>query len=111
MRAGRRIFDGVIDQIHQHLNDQPGIHSGQNRRISAIHRNGMLLAPAVDMPQGFRNHILHDLIRQMKPHASLGDLCDGQQIFHQSVEPLRIVKNIAEDLRSGCGIQRFITVQ
>ena len=111
MRAGRRIFDGVIDQIHQHLNDQPGIHSGQNRRISAIHRNGMLLAPAVDMPQGFRDYVLHDLIGQMKLHASLRDLCDGQQVFHKSVEPLRIVINVGEYLPSGCGIQRFIAVQ
>ena len=62
LRTRRRILDGVIYKIHQHLNDQPCIHPYQQRFIAAIRRNRMFRTSAVDMPKRFRNDVLRDLI-------------------------------------------------
>ena len=110
LRTRRRILDGVIYKIHQHLNDQPCIHPYQQRFIAAIRRNRMFRTSAVDMPKRFRNDVLRDLIGQMQFDAPVSHFGNGKKIFHKLRQPLRVVINIRKNPHPRRTVQSFEAV-
>ena len=62
MGAGGRIFDGVIDDVDDHLDDQPGIHPGQEKFLPAFCNDGMLCAFFIHMTQCLGHHVVHQIL-------------------------------------------------
>ena len=106
-RAHGGVFDGVIHQIDNDLHDQPCIHIDQEDLVPILCCDGVFAAFPVDMMQCLFDHFVHQLRRDLQIHPPILNAGDGKQIFHQTDQPLRIVKNIGADLVPGLCIQRF----
>ena len=102
-----RVFDGVVHQIDNDLHDKPCVHVGKKNFIRISRCDDMLLAFSADMPQRFLDHLIHELRRDLKIHPPILNAGDRKQIFHQTDQPLCIIKNIRTDLCPCFCIQRF----
>ena len=111
VRACRSVFDGVVHQIDNHLHDKPRIHPHQQRNLSAIHRNVALFCSPVNMPEGFRYHILQDLVGKLQLYAAVRNFCGGEQIFYEAGQPLGIIIDVRKNLLPRWFIQSVIAVQ
>lgn len=54
------IFDGVVNQIKNHLNDQLRINVCKDKVFAAAHTNGVFFTLSVDVLQRFRNDLIHE---------------------------------------------------
>ena len=61
-----------------------------------------------DMCQCFTDNFIHKLYGHIKIHSSFFYSCNGKQIFHNTNEPLGIIKNFPKYLLSHISIQCFI---
>ena len=55
---GRGVFDGVVDQIDDHLDDEPGVHIRHQQIVLQFYRDMVLLRIAVQMGQGFMKDLI-----------------------------------------------------
>ena len=62
-RTFRRIFDGIVHDIDYHLDDKSGVHACQQEFLLALHGDGVLRVFPVDMAQGLRDDLIHQLGR------------------------------------------------
>lgn len=51
--TGRGVLDSVVDQIDDHLDDEPGVHIRHQQIVLQFYRDMVLLRIAVQMGQGF----------------------------------------------------------
>ena len=66
MGTGRGDFDGVVDQIDDHLDDEPGVHIRHQQIVLQFYRDMVLLRIAVQMGQGFMKDLIQKLGRMFR---------------------------------------------
>ena len=106
MRAGRRIFDGVVDNVDNHLNDQPDIHPSHQQIVRQFGGNPMLLCLPVDMSKRLLKHIGQELGIHLQMHGAVFNPRNRQQVLRQIDKPHRVIVNRTVQLLLLLFIQR-----
>ncbi len=89
----RRIFQSIVHNIQDYLHNQLGIHPGHKKLILQVYPYHMSLRSSLNVGQRLLDHILQKLRLQIQLHISIFNSGDRQQIFHQIVQPDRIIVN------------------
>ena len=110
-RAGRRVFDGVIQQVDHDLHDQPGISFDKQEFIRLLHIDGISLQPPAHMPHRFGDHIVDQFRGHVQVQAAVLHPAGGEQVFHHAGQPLCVVVNIGIQLAAGLDVQVFAAGQ
>ena len=76
------MFDGIVHQIDNDLNDQPGIAPGKEQFIFVMYGNGMLRLLSAAVLLSLRDDLFYQMRLFLKPHPTFFDLCNRQQILH-----------------------------
>ena len=105
MRTYWGIFDGIVHQIDDHLDNEFCITFGKKQIVFMSCRDGMIFLFVADMLQSFGDNFLNQLGLHFQLHAALFDFSDRKEIFHQIMEPCGIIVNIAVHLLSAFCIQ------
>ena len=61
------------------------------------------------MVHGFRDHLVHQLGRHVELHPAFLQPGDGQQILHQTDQPLGVVEDVCEDA-APCGLVQQLVI-
>ena len=91
MGTGRGVLDGVVDQIDDHLDDEPGVHIRHQQIVLQFYRDMVLLRIAVQMGQGFMKDLIQKLRTDVQRNRAVAHPGEGEQIFHQVDEPHGVI--------------------
>ena len=97
-RPGGGVLDGVVHQVDDDLDNESGIHIGQDEIFIAGDGYGMLPALAVDVLESFGDNLVHQLHGPVQMHLTALNAGDSQQIFHQIDQPHGVVIDICKGL-------------
>jgi len=98
LRPRRRVFDGVVDEVDEHLNNQMRVHAHQHQIVGSGDADAVLAAAAADVAQSLGNGLVHQLRHRPQLHRAVLNAGDREQIFHQTDEPLGVVVNVLVQL-------------
>ena len=94
LRSPGSIFNCIIHQIYNNLNNQLCIHFCQKQIILMIYCNMMLHRKSVYMAEGFRNYLVCQFCGNTKIQPALFQPGNRQQIFHKVDQPHGVIINI-----------------
>ena len=104
------VDDHVFHQIAQHLLDQHRVHRHHQQLIRYAHAHGhrVILAEFVHRLGG---DLLRSLRRLFELHGAVVDARDGQDVFHQANQPLRVIAHLPDQLLLVLIAERVIVLQ
>ena len=104
----RRVFDGVVNQIHESLTQEPGVPDGMNRRRGSKRKVLLLLV-------GQHAELIDDASRQRpEVHGLRGQLYlsrigtrEGEKTLDEPREPVHLLQHAADDVAIRAGVNRI----
>ena len=97
-RRAFRMEHGVFHQVNQHLFDQRRIHRHHQQLVRHADANRQRVEPLFEFAHGLRGDFLRGLRHLVNLHRALVEPRDGQHVFHQPHQPLRVVANVADQI-------------
>ena len=98
MRAARRICNGVVHQVHDHLHHQTGIGIDEDHVVARLDRELVVRKLGAHVPQSLLDDVVEEFSGKGEVDAAVFELGDGEQVLHGRVEPYRIGPDIPGEL-------------